>query len=273
MHAVLLDATTTAKFKYKLISMLGVIGDQSSIQPVLKTLQANPELVHKDVFLSLSHMPVTNEAFSFVEKQLINSNSNKMKQSALVYFAQEKESRAKKWIDQYSDTIDPELRLTVLYLAARLHDQRAKDSIIALLMDNPNKSDQGVLLRSLAELVSPDEFQEAIKKSEINPTSKEYYEALWLSEYRNATSAKRAEAARKLLQSEYLWDRREAVQYLISRNRVDILEYFLLADPRVELSHLVEVQGSHVGQLIVLEAKKMGYLIEETDEGIRLSKE
>jgi hypothetical protein len=53
-----------------------------------------------------------------------------MKQSALVYFAQEKESRAKKWIDEYSDTTDPKLRLAVLYLAARLHDQRAKDSII-----------------------------------------------------------------------------------------------------------------------------------------------
>jgi hypothetical protein len=273
MHEALLDATSTAKFKYKIISMLGVIGDQSSIQPVLKTLLANPDLVHKDVFLSLSHMPVTDEAFSFVEKQLINSNSNKVKQSALVYFAQEKESRAKKWIDQYSDTTDPELRLTVLYLAARLHDQRAKDSIIALLMDNPDRSDQGLLLRSLAELVPPDEFQEAIKKSEINPTSKKYYEALWLSEYRNATSAKKAEAAQKLLQSEYLWDRREAVQYLIGQNRVDILEHFLLADPRVELSYMVEVQGSHVGQLIMLEAKKMGYLIEETDEGIRLSKE
>jgi hypothetical protein len=140
-------------------------------------------------------------------------------------------------------------------------------------MDNPDRSDQGVLLRSLAELVSPDEFQEAIKRCEINPTSKKYYEALWLSEYRNATSAKKAEAAQKLLQSEYLWDRREAVQYLIGQNRVDILEHFLLADPRVELSYMVEVQGSHVGQLIVLEAKKMGYLIEETDEGIRLSKE
>jgi len=273
MHEALLDATSTAKFKYKLISMLGVIGDQSSIKPVLKTLLADPDLVHKVAFLSLSHMPVTDEAFSFVEKQLINSKSNKVKQSALVYFAQEKESRAKKWIDQYSDTADPGLRLAALYLAARLRDQRAKDSIITLLMDNPDRSDQGLLLRSLAELVSPDEFQETIKKSEINPTSKEYYEALWLSEYRNATSTEKAEAARKLLQSEYLWDRREAVQYLIGQNRADILEHFLLADPRVELPYMVEVQGSHVGQLVVLEAKKMGYLIEETDEGIRLSKE
>ena len=96
---------------------------------------------------------------------------------------------------------------------------------------------------------------------------------MWLSEYRNATSAKKAEAARKLLQSEYLLDRREAVQYLIGRNRVDILEHFLFADPMVELSYMVEVHGSHVGQLIVLEAKKMGYLIEEANDGIRLSKE
>ena len=273
MHAALLDTTSTAKFKYKLISMLGVIGDQSSIQPVLKTMLADPKFIHKGVFLSLSHMPVTDEAFSFVEKQLINSNSNKVKQSALIYFALEKESRAKKLIGQYSDTTDPGLRLAALYLAARLHDQRAKDSIIALLLDNPDRSNQGLLLRSLAELVSPDEFQEAIKKSEINPTSKKYYEALWLSEYRNATRAKKAEAAKKLLQSEYLWDRREAVQYLIGQNRADILEPFLFADPRVELPYMAEVQGSHVEQLIVLEAKKMGYLLEETDGGIRLSKE
>ena len=56
----------------------------------------------------------------------------------------------------------------------------------------------------LAELVPSDEFEDAIKKSEINPTSKEYYEAFWLSKYRNATSAKKAEASQKLLQSEYL---------------------------------------------------------------------
>jgi hypothetical protein len=130
-----------------------------------------------------------------------------------------------------------------------------------------------LLLRSLAELAPPDEFQHAIKAPEINPTSKNYYDALWLSEYRNATSAEKDEAARKLLLSEYLWDRREAVQYLIDRNRVDILEHFLLVDPMVELPYMIEVQGSHVGQLIVLEAKKMGYLIEETDGGIRLSKE
>ena len=96
---------------------------------------------------------------------------------------------------------------------------------------------------------------------------------MWLSEYRSAAGTEKAEAARKLLQSEYLWDRREAVHYLIGQNRADILEHFILADPRVELPYIVEVQASYVGQLIVLEAKKMGYLIEETDEGIRLSKE
>jgi hypothetical protein len=272
MHDALLDASSTSRFKHKLISVLGVIGDQSSIQPVLKTLHADSSFVHKDVFLSLSHMPVTNEAFAFVEKQLLNSNSTKIKQSALIYFALEKESRARKWIDQYSDTTDPELRLAALYLAARLHDQRAKNSIIALLMDNPDRSDQGVLLRSLAELVSPDEFQGTIKKSEINQTTGDYYQALWLSEYRDAAGVEKVVAAQKLLQSEYLWDRREVVRYLIEHNRVDILEPFLLADPRVELPYMVEVQGSHVGQLIVLEAKKMGYLIEDTDKGIRLSK-
>jgi len=273
LHDALLDASSTAPFKQKLISLLGVIGDQSSIQPILQTLLANPSFVCKDTFLSLSHMPVTHEAFSFVEQQLIKSTSNKVKQSALVYFAQEKESRAKKWIDHYSDAADPELRLTALYLAARLHDERAKDPIIALLGDNPGRYDQGLLLRSLAELLSPHEFQEVIKKCGINPTSKEYYEALWLLEYRNAVGIEKAAAAQTLLQSEYLWDRREAVRYLLAQNRVDILEPFILADPRVELPYMIEVQVSPAGQLIVLEAKKMGYRIEESDEGIRISKE
>ena len=273
MHEALLDATAPAKFKHKLISMLGVIGDQSSIHPILISLRTDPALVHKDVLLSLSHMPVTDEAFSFVEKQLIGSNSVKIKQSALVYFAQEREARARKWIGRYSDTTDPELHLAVLYLAARLADQSAKDSILALLMKNPDRSHQGVLLRSLAELVPPDEFQRAISESDISPTSKNYHEALWLSEFRNGGSHEKAEAAHKLLQSDHLWDRREAVRYLIGRNRVDILENFLLVDPRVELPYMIEVQESHVGQLIALEAKKMGYLIEETDEGILLSKE
>jgi hypothetical protein len=130
-----------------------------------------------------------------------------------------------------------------------------------------------LLLRSLAELAPPDEFEETIKKSGISQTGQEYYQALWLSEYRNATIAEKAVAAQKLLQSEYLRDRREAVRYLIEQNRVDILEPFLLVDARVELPYMIEVQGSHVGQLIVLEAKKMGYLIEDTDTSIRLSKE
>jgi len=273
LHAALLDSSSTARSKLKIISILRVIGDESSVQPILKTMLADPNFVHKDVFLSLSHMPVTDEVFSFVEQQLIKNNSNKVKQSALVYFAQEKESRAKKWIDYYSDATDPELRLAALYLAARLHDERAKDSIIALLMNSPDRSVQGLLLRSLAELAPPDEFEETLKKSGISRTGEEYYQALWLSEYRNATSAEKAVAAQRLLQSEYLWDRREAVRYLIEQNRVDILQPFLLVDARVELPYMIEVQGSHVGQLIVLEAKKMGYLIEDTDESISLSKE
>ena len=95
---------------------------------------------------------------------------------------------------------------------------------------------------------------------------------LILSGFRHAAGAEKTALAEKLLESEYLWDRRDAVRYLIETNIVDILQKYILADKRMNMPFMIEAVYSHIGQLMVLEASKMGFLIKDTDGGIVLTK-
>jgi len=95
---------------------------------------------------------------------------------------------------------------------------------------------------------------------------------LILSGFRHATTAEKTDLAEKLLMSEHLWDRRDAVQYLIANNNIEILQKYILVDKRVKMPLMLEAVYSHIGQLMLLEASKMGFLIQDADGGIALIK-
>jgi hypothetical protein len=275
-HEALRDPESSPEFKVQIINILGAIGDKRSIKPIIETAHQMKETaqVYKYAFLALAKMPMTEASFAFAREQLELEREPIVHASALIYFAIRKDQRALKWAKKYSSSdAEPRVRNAALYLSARLGDKDAVETILVSLKNETKRSEQEILLRSLAELTSPEEFQRLTGKLEISKDSKHYKNTLWISEFRNATDDKKSVYAEKLIDSSVLWDRREGVRYLIKENQEEILRKYLLTDPRVELPFTLEAMQSPVGLLIIVEARKMGYRIEQTDGDINLVKE
>jgi hypothetical protein len=273
-HEVIRRSDTDIKVKLKLISILGAIGDARSIQPILDAVRSEPENTYKDVFLALSQMPMTKESFDFAIAQLTGESTVIARRSALVYFAAHRDRRALNWAKKYSLTdAGDELRLAALFLLARLGEPDAKGLILESLKRQQKQSDLETLLRALAEVTTPEEFVNYTGNMNLDEKTKWYQTATWIAEFRNAEGERKAVFAGRLLSSDFLWDIREAARYLIGGKETEILQRHLLPDPRVEHPLVMEAMQHRAGRTIYLEARKMGYRIEETPEGIQLIKE
>jgi HEAT repeat protein len=273
VHKVIRLSDTDIKVKHKLISILGAIGDARSIPPILDAVRSEPKSNYKDVFLALSEMPMTKESFDFASAQLSEKSNVVARRSALVYFAAHRDRRARKWAKKYSSTdAGSELRLAALFLLARLGEPDAKGLILESLKREQKQSNLGTLLRALAEVTTLEEFTSHTGDMNLDEKTKWYKTAQWITEFRNAEGKRKAVFAERLLTSDNLWDIREAARYLISEVETEILQRHLLPDPRVEHPLVMEAMQHRAGRTIYLEARKMGYHIEETPEGIRLIK-
>jgi hypothetical protein len=274
-HEALRDPESSPEFKVKLINILGEIGDSRSIRPIIKATHKMKEKaqVYKYAFLALAQMPMTEASFAFAREQLENEREPIVHGSALIYFAIHRDQRALEWAKKYSSSDkEPRVRYAALYLSSRLGNKDATETILGLLKNETKRSEQEMLLRSLAELVSPEEFHRLTGKLGISKNLEHYKNALWISEFRNASDDVKSVYAEKLLGSSVLWDRMEGVRYLIRENQEEILQKYLLIDPRVELPFVLEAMQSNTGSLIIVEARKMGYRIEQTDGDINLVK-
>jgi HEAT repeat protein len=273
-HEVIRRSDTDMKVKRKLISILGAIGNARSIQPILDAVRSEPENAYKDVFLALSEMPMTKESFDFAISQLTEKSSVIAQRSALVYFAAHRDRRALNWAKKYSLTdAGNELHLAALFLLARLGESDARDLILESLKREQKRSDLETLLRSLAEVTTPEEFISHTGNMNLDEKTKWYQTAMWIAEFRHVEDERKAVFAGRLLTSDYLWDIREAARYLIEEEETEILKRHLLPDPRVKHPLVMEAMQHRAGRTIYLEARTMGYQIEETPEGIRLVKE
>jgi hypothetical protein len=272
-HEVIRTSDTDIKVKFKLISILGAIGDTRSIQPILDAVRAVPENTYKDVFLALSQMPMTKESFDFAISQLTDASSIISKRSALFYFAAQRERRALNWARKYSfaDTGN-QLRLAAVFLLARLGEPDSKGLILESLKKQLKQSSLETLLRALAEVTTPEEFINHTGNMKLNKETKWFRTAKLITEFRNAKGKRKTMFAESLLTSDNLWDIRDAAQYLIREEETEILKRYLLPDPRVEHPLVMEAMQNRAGRTIYLEARKMGYHIEETPDGIRLTR-
>jgi hypothetical protein len=216
-------------------------------------------------------MPMTKESFDFASAQLTENSSVNAQRSALVYFALHRDQRALKWAKKYSSTdASNDLYLAAVFLLARLGEPDAKGLILESLKREQKLSDLETLLRALAEVTTPEEFARHTGNMNLDENSKWYKTAERITEFRNSEGKRKAVFAERLLTSNIHWDIREAARYLIREDETEILQRQLLQDPRVELPIVMEAMQHRAGRTIYLEARKMGYRIEETPEGIRL---
>ncbi len=272
-HEILLDPEVSIRIKYRLIDVLGAIGDPRSIDPIIEVTRAHPEGgLYKAAFLTLGQMQQTPDSVAFAAEQLQQEQLPRIQRSALVYFAVHRDIRALTWAEQYSGpgTI-PEVRIAGLYLLARLGETKAIHPLLDLLNQGQNRLQEETLLRALAELTTPEGFRSQLAKISIDRRGRGYKTALHIAEFRHGTGDVRIAAAEQLFHSPYVMDKREAVRYLIQQNQVEVLGKYIPPDPSFSLlPEMAAVYSeSPISILVVIEARRMGLKIERTPDGIR----
>lgn len=279
-HEALEDPSSSTTLKLQVFSVLGAVGDARSVAPIINTIRlyGKNSVVYKEGFFALSQIPWNQASFDFAAELLEHKHDPLIQRSALVYFAFLRDQRARKWAEHFSapDSHDPEVRSAGLYLAARIGEHKVKIPIIDLLKGRLERSHQEVLLRALAEITAPDEFRKLTGRLKIRQDAGVFKNALLISEFNSSGAEAKSQFAEKMLRSEYFFDRREGVRYLIENNRIEILRKYLSLDSPIGLLpdmplEIVAIQ-SPLGQMVMVESRKMGLGIKRSAEGIILLK-
>ncbi len=272
-HPRLTDPASSAELKFSLLQVVGEIGEESSIPPVIEVIRLSsdtPGLI-KAGFQALALMPPSGEARELVDDLLSGDDSMIARQQALVYLAAIRDPTAGPLARKYSSPdVDPKLRIVGLLLAARLGDDTVLPAILDLLLVTEDRSYREVLLRALGELSDPEtyaafstEHPDILGAESLRETGK-------LVAFRHTTGEERTELARQLIRSGHPWDRREAVAYLVEDNHSEVLAEYLQLSPIYGLPLLATVAHSPTAVPILAQIRRMGYRVEETPTGFEL---
>jgi len=276
-HRALLDPEVSMRIKFSLMDVLGAIGDARSIEPIIKAARKAPnDGLNKSAFLSLGQIPQTRASFEFAAEQLENERSPRAQRNALAYFILHRDRRSLKWARRFAGSgSSSDLQAGGLYLLARLGERKAKEQILEVLKKEEDRSLRQTLLRALAELATIQEFYSYMEKFFPDGPSRVFETAGHIAEFRHSTGDKKSAAAEKLLHSELLLYKREAVRHLIGQNEIEILRkhfpvnaLFLLTSAEM----MAVYSESPVGMIILLEARRKGLRVEQTSEGIQFRK-
>lgn len=271
VHAALVRPDTSLETRVHLLDILSAMGDPHSVRLIIQVARAEPRL-YRSAFLALSKLPQTAESFDFAARYLTQSQDPEKQSRALVYFALHRDPRAHAWAEQYSAPhIHSDVRAAALYLAASLGDHSAKTAILELLHAAKKRSRRTLLLRALAELSSVAEFKAQAVQLALNQRAQDYQNILLYVAFIQASSAdKKVAAAEALLDSRDTYYPRQAVRYLVTQNRMDVLTNYLTGAAVYHMPLDLAMMLSPKAALIVVEARRMGYRFEDTAAGLRL---
>ena len=280
IHDALADSTLSDGARIALLQIVGEIGDSRSVQPMIRLIESNAD---NRTYLggglrALALMPTSPETLDFARTLLEAERSPLMRQQALVYLASVREPMGMEIARGFSNPdTDPDVRVAALLLAARLGDSEVRPAVIEMLVTTENRSYRDVLLRALAELSTPETFEAF---GDANPALRDtgsFRDMRPLVVFRHAEGEQKIEAARHLIDSGHPWDRRDGVRFLVEEGHTDVLFRYLrfgptTGQPHPETGHpwLRSVLYSPRGVQVFAQIRRMGYLVEETPDGLKL---
>lgn len=275
-HERLADPAISGEYTLRLMQVLGEIGDPSSVVPLIKAIRGNTDnrALLRAGLRALGLMPTSRAGYEFARELLHGDVSVDARQGALIYLASVRDERAEAVAQEYSAvTVEPDVRVAALLLAARLGQSRVEPSIIGLLETTEDRSRSEVLMRALGELTTPDELRAVESRFPLHRDRPYFKEVYLLVEFRHADGDRRVELARRLIEKGHPWDHREAVESLVEHGPTDVLIEYLQLHPAMGLPVERSVAYSSVGVPILAQVRRMGYGIQETPEGFELVRE
>lgn len=267
-HAVLIDGNQPPKLLLQLATIVGEIGDPSSIGPLTTAARNHPEnaYINHNALLGLARMSPTAEAIEFAEEVLTSDRPYHSKRTALYFFAAHKLPTGAVWASRtLADSNAAELKDAALYLQARLGDASAKDEIVSMLQEKPRNGIEYNLLRALGELVSVKEFVAATEQ--LNHASRTYQSALRLVRYNAGSAVERRAVAEEMLKSRYASEQREAIRFLLRSGDTQRLQPFFRPG-RAGQTHLMSRVIKGVASREGLTLERRGETIEFRRQGV-----
>jgi HEAT repeat protein len=272
-HEMLADPDVSDVAKFRLLQVLGEIGDGRSIAPVIGFIRTNADdRAHLGAGLrALALMPTTAATFAFAGELLGEDESPLMRQQALIYLAAVRDRRGAAFARRYSAAdIEPEVQVGGLLLAARLGDRKMLPAIVELLETTEDRSYREVLVRALGELSTPESLNAFAETSPSYGGAASFRDIQQLVEFRHAEGDRKLELARRVIEKGHPWDRREAVRFLVDGRHTELLFGYLQLGPNLGLPLLKTVVVSPGGIPIFAQIRRMGYRVEEIPEGLEL---
>ncbi len=270
-HVMLADPQMSDEARIALLQVLGEIGDPRSVRPMIDFTRRNAD---NRTYLgaglrALALMPPSAETFNFARELLEAERTSVMKQQALIYLASVREPLGLEIARALSaPATEPDVRVAALLLAARLGDSSAQAAIVEMLQTTEDRSYTDVLLRALAELSTPEEFDAFGDTHPDLRDTQSFRDMRPLVAFRRSEGDLQLEAARDLIASGHPWDRRDAVRYLVDEGHGKVLVGYLQYGPPSGTPLLKRILNSPRGVQIFAQIRRMGYRIEETPEGI-----
>jgi hypothetical protein len=256
------------------MSVLGEIGSPGSIAPLIMSAESGEDTgFYRPALFALALIPPTDESIAFANAQLTAGVAERRQVAGLVYLAQIRHAPSADLVARFTDdALTPGLRSTGLYLGARLGVPGAFAAIEAALQQATERSEFEFLLTSLGEAAtSAEEFTRVASSAGFTDGSFSYRQELTYCAFLTAAGDRKVELAFEVLGDGGMWQRREAIRYLVEtdpQGTVDRLTggmgQFLPINKLLRLSSAL--------QLLYSESRRMGYQLEQTDEGYVLTR-
>jgi hypothetical protein len=116
-HELLADPAISGELKFRLMQVLGEIGDPSSVEPLIEAVRgdAGNRALLRVGLNALGLLPPSTAGFEFAQELLTGDHSAAARQAALIYLASVRDPRAAAIAKEYSaDTVEPGVRVAAL---------------------------------------------------------------------------------------------------------------------------------------------------------------
>lgn len=210
------------KQRQQLINLLGEIGNESAIEPMIQLADAHPEWPgeRRQILLALTYLPQTEASVGFAQRMAEGETEHEVvRRTAVVYFAKFRDTRGRKYVDAMVADSNVDNRAVGLYLAARLGDDSVKDGIVRLLGRPAPWSLRGFLLTGLSDVADAEEIERTAPA--YLRESDELASALRLARFRTGSTAQRVELSRAMLGSSNREEKLRAARFILENQGVD----------------------------------------------------
>lgn len=238
-NRALVDPQATYPQKLQLITLLGDIGDPSSVEPILQVASASIDpYLQQNTLLALTKFESSADIRGYVDQQLAKDQQVPLiTRSALAYYSQQPHPDATRWVDEYArSTVSEDIRYAALYLGGMLGMQTYKQDIVEMLYAGvANGTRQYYLLQGLVELTEPDEFHRLTQDLDFVGNNRRKIEAY--IRLRKSDNSQRTEQAEFLLARGDISQKLAAVKFLIAqKNATALAAGWKARDPFVHAS-------------------------------------